>query len=61
MFGLRDVPANLAFVLAFLSAGAVLGALGVRAVFAFGGAGLVVLALVGWLRFRPVSAPDTLH
>jgi len=45
---------NVAYVLAFLSAGAVLGALGIRAVFAVGGARLVALALVVSLRFRPV-------
>ena len=59
-FGLRDMLGNLAFVVAFLSAGVVLDALGVRAVFMAGGAGLVVLALVGSLRFRPVRAADKL-
>jgi MFS family permease len=53
-FGLRDMVGNVAYVLAFLGAGAVLGALGIRAVFAVGGAGLVALALVASLRFRPV-------
>jgi MFS family permease len=55
-FGLRSMLVNLAFVLAFLSAGAVLAALGVRAVFALGGGTLVMLALVGWLRFRPTRS-----
>jgi MFS family permease len=59
-FGLRDMLSNAAFVLAFLSAGAVLGALGVRAVFAFGGAALVALAIVGALRFRPVTPAEPL-
>lgn len=53
MFGLRDTACNLAYVLAFLSAGAVLAALGVRAVFALGGAGLLALAAVALLGFRP--------
>ena len=55
-FGLRSMLVNLAFVLAFLSAGAVLAALGIRAVFAVGGGTLIVLALVGWLRFRPTTS-----
>jgi MFS family permease len=59
-FGLRDMVGNVAFVVAFLSAGIVLGALGVRAVFAFGGAALVVLALVGTLRFRPLRRAEPL-
>lgn len=53
MFGLRDTACNLAYVLAFLSAGAVLAALGVRAVFALGGAGLLALTAVALLGFRP--------
>jgi MFS family permease len=59
-FGLRSMLVNLAFVLAFLSAGAVLAALGVRAVFALGGGTLVMLALVGWLRFRPTKSVQPL-
>jgi MFS family permease len=53
VFGLRDMLGNVAFVLAFLSAGAALGLLGVRAVFALGGAMLVTLTVAAWLRFRP--------
>ena len=53
VFGLRDMLTNIAFVLGFLSAGAVLAALGIRAVFAVGGAALVMLAIVGLLTFRP--------
>jgi MFS family permease len=59
-FGLRSMLVNLAFVLAFLSAGAVLATLGVRAVFALGGGTLVLLALVGWLRFRPTRSVQPL-
>jgi MFS family permease len=53
VFGLRDTVVNLAYVLAFVGAGAVLAALGVRAVFAVGGAALLGLALTAALRFRP--------
>ena len=53
VFGLRDMLTNVAFVLGFLSAGAVLEALGIRAAFALGGAGMVALALAGFLAFRP--------
>jgi MFS family permease len=53
VFGLRDVLADLAYVLAFVSAGIVLEALGVRAVFALGGAALLALATAGYLRFHP--------
>lgn len=52
-FGLRDTLSNLAYVLAFVSAGAVLATLGVRAVFAVGGGALLLLALTTCLRFRP--------
>jgi MFS family permease len=60
MFGLRDTACNLAYVLAFLSAGAVLAALGVRAVFALGGAGLLALTAVAPLGFRPDRTADAL-
>jgi MFS family permease len=53
IFGLRNTLANVAFVVAFLSAGALLGALGARAVFAFGGGGLMLLAVAGGVAFRP--------
>ena len=53
VFGLRDMLGNVAFVLAFLSASAVLAAVGVRAVFVLGGFGMVLLAIAGGLAFRP--------
>jgi MFS family permease len=53
VFGLRDTIMNSAYVLAFLSAGAVLAALGVQAIFALGGAGLLALTAAAWLGFRP--------
>ncbi|HUA05594.1 MAG TPA: MFS transporter [Solirubrobacteraceae bacterium] len=56
VFGLRGTLINIAYVASFLSAGAVLAALGVRAVFATGGAGLVALAIAGLLCFRPDRA-----
>src|SRR5437764_904353 len=59
-FGLRDSLGNLAFVLAFVSAGAVLSVLGVRALFALGGVSLIALTLTPWLRFRPEGAGDAL-
>jgi sugar phosphate permease len=45
VFGLKDVLENIAFVAAFLGAGALLSLAGVRAVFV--GAGLVTVALAG--------------
>ncbi len=53
VFGLRDMVSNLAYVLAFLSAGAVLALLGVRALFALGGVALIALTAAGWLGLRP--------
>jgi MFS family permease len=53
VFGLREMLGNVAFVAAFLSAGLLLALLGPRALFAVGGAGLVVLAGAGALWFRP--------
>ena len=58
--GLRYMLGNMAFVLAFVSAGAVLAALGVRAVFALGGVAMVGLAVAGWLGFRPDRAVQPL-
>jgi MFS family permease len=55
VFGLRDMLTNVAFVVAFVSAGALLSGFGVRAVFALGGAVLVGLAAVGALTFHPHS------
>jgi MFS family permease len=60
VFGLRDMLTNIAYVLAFLSAGAVLAAVGVRAVFALGGTCLLMLALAGLLGFRPDRSGDPL-
>jgi MFS family permease len=60
VFGLRDALINAAYVLAFVSAGGVLAALGVRAVFALGGAGLIALTAVAWLGFHPAPGAETL-
>jgi hypothetical protein len=60
VFGLRDALINVAYVAAFVSAGGVLAALGVRAVFALGGAGLIALTTVAWLGFRPARGAETL-
>jgi MFS family permease len=59
-FGLRDTLGNLAYALAFVSAGVVLAALGVRAVFALGGTALLALALTACLRFRPDRPSEVL-
>src|SRR5262249_29561229 len=59
VFGLRDTVCNIAYVLAFLSAGAVLALLGVRALFALGGIGLIALTAAGWLGLRPRDAVKT--
>src|SRR6185312_5984649 len=48
LFGLRDTLITSAYVVAFVSAGAVIAALGVRAVFALGGVGLLGLTAAGW-------------
>ena len=53
VFGLRDMLSNVAFVMAFVSAGLVLAALGVRAVFALGGVGVGVLAVAASIGLRP--------
>jgi MFS family permease len=53
VFGLRDTLCNVAFVVAFLTAGAVLGLLGVQAVFALGGGALVALAAISTTALRP--------
>jgi MFS family permease len=60
VFGLRDTLINAAYVLAFLSAGAVLAALGVQAIFALGGVGLLALSAAGWLGFRPDRSAEAL-
>jgi MFS family permease len=58
VFGLRDTLCNLAYVLAFVSAGAVLALVGIRAVFALGGVALIALTFGAWLRFQPDRAGD---
>jgi MFS family permease len=60
VFGLRDALINAAYVLAFVSAGGVLAALGVRAVFALGGAGLLALTSAAWLGLRPARSGEAL-
>jgi MFS family permease len=60
VFGLRDMLSNIAYVLAFVGAGVVLEALGVRAVFALGGIALLALTAVAWLRFHPAGPGDQL-
>ena len=52
VFGLKDVLENIAFVIAFLGAGALLTLAGVRAVFVGAGVLTVALAAVGALAFR---------
>lgn len=59
VFGLRDMAANLAYVLAFLSAGAVLALLGVRGLFALGGVALIALTAAAWLGLRPGHSAST--
>jgi MFS transporter, AAHS family, vanillate permease len=60
VFGLRDALINAAYVLAFVSAGGVLAALGVRAVFVLGGAAMLALTCGARLRFRRAGAGDAL-
>jgi MFS family permease len=52
VFGLKDVLENIAFVCAFLAAGALLSLAGVRAVFVGAGVLTVLLAVVGAVSFR---------
>jgi len=52
VFGLKDVLENIAFVSAFLGAGALLSLAGVRAVFVGAGVVTVALAIVGAVAFR---------
>jgi hypothetical protein len=59
VFGPRDTVGNLAYVVAFLSAGAVLALLGVRAVFALGGVALIALTAAAWIGLRPGHAVKT--
>ncbi len=58
-FGLRDMLSNIAFVLAFLAAGVLLCVLGVRSLFALGGAALLAMSLLGTLLFRPPAPAPT--
>ncbi|HTT27547.1 MAG TPA: MFS transporter [Solirubrobacteraceae bacterium] len=52
VFGLKDVLENIAFVAAFVGAGALLSIAGVRAVFAGAGVVTVALAFAGAIAFR---------
>jgi MFS family permease len=61
VFGLKDVLENIAFVAAFLGAGALLSLIGVRTVFVGAGLVTVALAAVGALAFRTrgvVASPE---
>lgn len=64
VFGLKDVLENIAFVTAFVGAGALLTIAGVRVVFVGAGLATMALALFGTLAFRapstaePVLAPS---
>jgi hypothetical protein len=49
VFGLQAMLVDIAYVIAFLSAGLLLNALGVRSVFAIGGSMLLALTIAGWL------------
>jgi hypothetical protein len=60
VFGLRDTVINSAYAAAFVSAGAVLAALGIRAIFALGGVGLLALSTAAWLGFRPDGSDEAL-
>lgn len=53
VFGLRAMLANVAFVVAFVTSGALISVLGVRAVFALGGAALLALATTAAPALRP--------
>jgi MFS family permease len=55
VFGLKDVLENVAFVTAFVSAGALLTVVGVRVVFVAAGLATVALALFGVLAFRTAA------
>jgi DHA3 family macrolide efflux protein-like MFS transporter len=56
VFGVKDVLENIAFVSAFIGAGALLTIAGVRAVFVVAGLVTVALALFGALAFRLAPA-----
>lgn len=58
VFGLKDLLENVAFVCAFLGAGALLTLAGVRAVFVGAGLATVALAVFGALAFRTASASE---
>jgi MFS family permease len=55
VFGLRDAVTNLAYVVAFVSSGALIAVLGVRPVFALGGVGLLALT-AAWASARDERA-----
>jgi MFS family permease len=58
VFGLKDVLENIAFVSAFVGAGALLTLAGVRVVFVGAGLVTVALAIFGALRFREAPAAE---
>jgi MFS family permease len=58
VFGFKDVLENIAFVSAFIGAGALLAIAGVRVVFVVAGLVTLALALVGALRFRLVPSAE---
>jgi MFS family permease len=58
VFGLHDQMYNVAFILAFLGASGLIALVGIRGVFAVGGAVSLVVAAVASLRVRPLEAPE---
>jgi MFS family permease len=58
VFGVKDVLENIAFVAAFIGAGALLTVAGVRAVFVAAGLVTLALAAFGAISFRPTTAPS---
>jgi MFS family permease len=58
VFGVKDVLENIAFVTAFVGAGALLTVAGVRVVFVGAGLATVALALFGALKLRPPGVAD---
>jgi MFS family permease len=58
VFGLKDVLENIAFVIAFVGAGALLTVAGVRVVFVGAGLATIALALFGALAFRTATTGE---
>jgi MFS family permease len=58
LFGLHDQTYNVAFILAFLGASGVIALVGIRGVFAVGGAASLVVGAVASLRFRLLQTPE---